>query len=57
MYISKGITPDIILNAKRITIKVGSSLLIDKATGCLNYNWFAQFIDDVAVLHDRHAPT
>lgn len=51
MYICEGITPDIILKAKRITIKVGSSLLIDKATGCLNTDWFNKFIDDIAVLH------
>jgi glutamate 5-kinase len=51
MYICQGITPEIIFKAKRITIKVGSSLLIDKETGNLNYDWFAQFIDDVAMLH------
>ena len=51
MYICQGVTPDILLNAKRITIKVGSSLLIDKATGNLNHEWFEKFIDDIAVLH------
>jgi glutamate 5-kinase len=51
MYLCEGITPDILIKAKRITIKVGSSLLIDTATGELNNDWFAKFIDDVAVLH------
>ncbi|MFT6072628.1 MAG: glutamate 5-kinase [Alphaproteobacteria bacterium] len=51
MYLCKGVTPDIIFNADRITIKIGSSLLIDQTTGDLNYQWFAKFIEDVSELH------
>lgn len=51
MYLCEGITPDIILKAKRITIKVGSSLLIDKTTGGLNQEWFKGFIQDVVNLY------
>ncbi len=51
MYLCQGITPEVILKAQRITIKVGSSLLIDKSTGTLNSEWFKHFIQDISVLH------
>lgn len=51
MYLRKGITPDVFLNSSRITIKVGSSLLIDQKTGKLNEIWFSEFIKDIAELH------
>jgi len=51
MYLCKGITPQVILDAKRITIKIGSSLLINPVTGDLNAQWFSSFIKDVIELH------
>ena len=37
-------------NAKRIVVKIGTSLLADKKTGALNRAWLAALVDDVAAL-------
>ena len=37
-------------NARRIVIKIGSSLLTDAKTGALNREWLRSLIDDVAIL-------
>jgi glutamate 5-kinase len=39
--------------AKRIVIKVGSSLIADEATGRLRDAWLAAFADDLAKLHGQ----
>jgi glutamate 5-kinase len=36
---------------RRITIKVGSSLLVDHEQGCVRRDWLAALADDVASLH------
>ncbi len=36
---------------RRITIKVGSSLLVDHEKGCVRRDWLAALADDVAALH------
>lgn len=38
-------------NAKRIVIKIGSSLLVDEAKGELAGNWLASLAEDIADLH------
>ena len=40
-------------NARRIVIKIGSSLLADAGTGALNGKWLASLIADVAALKDE----
>lgn len=50
MGVCEGINLEHLKDAKRITIKVGSSLLIDKNTGELNHEWFKAFIADIADL-------
>ena len=37
-------------NAKRIVVKIGSSLLVDGATGTLKADWLAALADDIAAL-------
>jgi glutamate 5-kinase len=37
-------------NAKRVTIKIGSSLLVDTASGLLKADWLNSLADDVAAL-------
>ena len=37
-------------NAKRIVIKIGSSLLVDEASGKLAENWLATLASDIADL-------
>jgi glutamate 5-kinase len=37
-------------NAKRIVVKIGSSLLVDRASGTLKANWLAALADDIAAL-------
>jgi glutamate 5-kinase len=37
-------------NAKRIVVKIGSSLLVDAATGALKQDWFGALADDIADL-------
>ncbi|MFN3869815.1 MAG: glutamate 5-kinase [Hyphomicrobiaceae bacterium] len=36
--------------AKRIVVKIGSALLVDRATGVLKSEWLASLMDDVAAL-------
>jgi glutamate 5-kinase len=36
---------------RRITIKVGSSLLVDHEKGCVRREWLAALADDIAALH------
>ncbi len=38
------------LNARRITVKIGSALLTDRPTGALKHAWLAAIGDDVAAL-------
>ncbi|MHB8887185.1 MAG: glutamate 5-kinase [Methylovirgula sp.] len=40
---------------RRITIKVGSSLLVDAAQGALRRTWLETLADDIAALHSRGA--
>jgi glutamate 5-kinase len=37
-------------NAKRIVVKIGSSLLVDSASGTLKADWLAALADDIAAL-------
>ncbi|MDQ0517146.1 glutamate 5-kinase [Kaistia geumhonensis] len=37
-------------NFRRIVIKIGSALLVDRAKGALRQEWLAAFVDDVAAL-------
>jgi glutamate 5-kinase len=37
-------------NAKRIVVKIGSSLLVDVATGALKQDWLGALADDIATL-------
>ena len=36
--------------ARRIVVKIGSALLVDRATGVLKSDWLASTMDDVAAL-------
>ncbi len=40
---------------RRIVVKVGSSLLVDRAKGRLNHAWLAALAEDLAELHGREA--
>lgn len=40
---------------RRIVVKVGSSLLVDRARGRLNHAWLAALAEDLAELHAREA--
>jgi glutamate 5-kinase len=40
---------------RRIVVKVGSSLLVDRARGRLNHAWLAALAEDLAELHGREA--
>lgn len=42
-----------ILDAKRLVVKVGSSLLVDKKTGAIHHSWLASFIADIAQCYQR----
>lgn len=42
-----GLRPE---NFRRIVIKIGSALLVDRAKGALRQDWLAAFVDDVAAL-------
>ena len=39
----------------RIVVKVGSSLLVDRAAGALKQGWLDALVDDLAALHERGA--
>ena len=40
---------------RRVVLKVGSALLVDRARGRLNHAWLASLAEDIAQLHDRGA--
>ena len=40
---------------RRVVLKVGSSLLVDRARGQLNQAWLAALAEDIAELHGRGA--
>jgi glutamate 5-kinase len=40
-------------DAKRIVVKIGSSLLVDSATGTLKADWLASLCDDIAALNGK----
>jgi glutamate 5-kinase len=40
---------------RRIVVKVGSSLLVDRGKGALKRDWLAALVEDVAGLHGRGA--
>ena len=40
---------------RRIVVKVGSSLLVDRAAGAVKAAWLAALADDLATLHKRCA--
>jgi glutamate 5-kinase len=42
-----------LLQAKRIVIKVGSALLVDSASGCVNLAWLETLAADIAALRGR----
>src|SRR5271156_2607367 len=39
----------------RVVVKVGSSLLVDRARGALKREWLGALVDDIAALHKRGA--
>ena len=43
---------DLLLNARRLVVKIGSSLLIDKSTGELNRPWLESLAEDLAARID-----
>lgn len=43
--------PDVLAGAKRITIKLGSALIVDGETGGVKADWMAGLARDVAALH------
>lgn len=53
MDLCEGIKNSHIARAERITIKVGSSLLIDLKNRTLNQKWFDQFIQNLAELRNQ----
>src|SRR4030095_1692403 len=38
---------------RRVVLKVGSALLVDRARGRLNHGWLAALAEDIAGLHGR----
>ncbi len=42
-------------NFRRVVLKVGSALLVDRARGRLNHAWLASLAEDIARLHERGA--
>src|SRR5687768_3746808 len=40
---------------RRVVLKVGSALLVDRAKGCLNHAWLAALAEDIAEIHGRGA--
>ena len=44
------VLPDVLVEARRVTVKVGSSLIIDPATGEANRAWMAGLASDIATL-------
>jgi glutamate 5-kinase len=48
-------TPSPLAKAKRVVVKIGSSLLVDEATGHVRRKWLESLADDVAALKARGA--
>jgi glutamate 5-kinase len=48
------VTPDL-ARFRRVVLKVGSALLVDRARGELRHDWLAALADDIAGLHGRGA--
>jgi glutamate 5-kinase len=46
---------DRLAKAKRVVVKIGSALLVDKATGAVKAPWLATLIEDLAVLKSHGA--
>lgn len=46
-------TENVLKKAKRIVLKIGSSLLVDEDTGCLKSTWLNALADDVAAAHKK----
>ena len=44
-------------NAKRIVVKIGSSLLVDASTGALRQDWLGALADDIATLRNEGRET
>ncbi|MBC8239355.1 MAG: glutamate 5-kinase, partial [Alphaproteobacteria bacterium] len=44
---------DRLRNAKRLVIKIGSTLLVDQETGALRRDWLDALADDVAACRAR----
>lgn len=42
-------------DAKRVVVKIGSALLVDRATGALKENWLKSLAQDVAAIKARNA--
>lgn len=43
----------LIMTARRLVLKVGSSLLIDQKTGILRQIWLDSLVEDIAIAHQR----
>lgn len=41
--------------ARRVVVKIGSALLVDRATGAIKAPWLATLIDDISALKERGA--
>ncbi len=44
---------DALTNAKRLVVKIGSALLVDRETGALRHDWLASLAEDVAALRAK----
>ena len=44
---------DFFQKAKRIVLKIGSSLLVDEGTGRVKHTWLNSLADDVAAARER----
>ncbi|CAL4869031.1 Glutamate 5-kinase [Asticcacaulis sp. MM231] len=42
--------PDVLVSARRITIKVGSALIVDAASGVADAAWMRGLAEDIAAL-------
>jgi glutamate 5-kinase len=50
--LQSGVHPSL-QDAKRVVIKIGSSLLVDESAGCLNRVWLEALTDELVGLHHR----
>src|SRR3954469_13806863 len=46
-------TPPSLTQFRRIVLKIGSALLVDRVRGQLNHAWLAALAEDIAELHGR----